>query len=90
MTRLPKVYDLVIVIAMVMPPGPIIFLLIGRDVPKVAVFVIVVFPRPLMIVDDLISVPDMVVVVVRVIHSVIVVRAGNTESRTSQRRSETP
>jgi hypothetical protein len=87
----PKLYALVmIMVAVIMPPGPVVFLLIRRDVAEIAVFVIVVFPRPLVIIDDLIPIPDVVVVIVGVVYTVIVMSAGDAESRTRQRRREKP
>jgi hypothetical protein len=74
----------VVVISVAMPPGPVFFLLLGRDVPEVAAFVIVVFPRPLVLVNDFVVVPNVVIAIVRVVYPVGVMGAGQAKCRTRQ------
>lgn len=60
-----------IVIAAAVSPGPVFLLFFGGQFPEVAVFVSMVFPRPRVVVRNLIIVPDVVIAVVGVIDSVV-------------------
>src|SRR5579863_8925719 len=60
-----------VVVAMAMAPGPILLLLVGRRFAEVAILIVVVFVSPLVIVDNLIVVPHVVVAVIRIIDAVV-------------------
>lgn len=60
-----------VVIAMAVAPGPVLFLLFWRDVAEIAMLVVVILARPLVIVDILVVVPDVIVTVVRIVDPVI-------------------
>jgi hypothetical protein len=60
-----------IVIAVAVSPGPVFLLFFGAQFPEVSVFVSMVFPRPRVVVRNLIIVPDVVIAVVGVIDSVV-------------------
>jgi hypothetical protein len=55
---------------MAVAPSPILFLLVGRDVAKVTMFIVMVFVRPLVVIDDFVVIPNVVIAVIRVIHAV--------------------
>lgn len=77
-----------VTVAMVVTPGPIFFLLLGRNVPEVAILVTMVFVRPLVVVADFIVVPDMVVAVIRIIDTIVVMFASDSQNRDRHRRSQ--
>jgi hypothetical protein len=68
----------VIVVPMVMTPGPIFLLLLRTEFPEVAIAVAMRLVGPAMIVDDLAIVPSVIVGVIRVIHPVIVMFTGDS------------
>ncbi len=69
-----------IMIAMIVAPGPVFFLLLGRQMAEVAILVAAVFAGPLAVVDDFIVVPDVVVAVVRVVHAIGMMFARRADS----------
>lgn len=79
-----------IVIPVTVAPGPILFLLLGRQVAEVAMLIIMIFARPLMVIHDFIVVPHMIVGVVGVVDPIVVMRASGTQyTRAERRRQET-
>jgi len=78
----------VVVIAMIVTPRPILFLLAGRNVAEVAVWVVVGLDGPLVIVSGLVGVPDVVVGIVGIVDAVIVVRATNSNGRGANRKRQ--
>jgi hypothetical protein len=62
---------IVIVVPAAVTPSPILFLFPGRKLAKVSVFVAVVVAGPLVVVDNFIIVPNVVVAVVGVVDSVV-------------------
>jgi len=60
-------------------PGPVFLLLPGRQLAEIAMGITVVFAGPLIVVDDLIMVPFVVVAVVRVIDPVVMMRASRAQ-----------
>lgn len=67
------------VIAVAVAPGPIFFLFSGRQMTEIAIGIAVIFAGPLMVVDDFVVVPDVVVAVVRIIDLVVMMGAGRAE-----------
>ena len=67
------------VIAVAVTPSPVFFLFIRRQVAKIAIGVAVIFARPLVVVDDFVVVPDVVVAVVGIIDLVVMMSAGRAE-----------
>jgi hypothetical protein len=68
-----------IVIAVTVAPGPIFLLLFGREFAEVAVFVAMILARPLMVINNLFIIPDVIVAVVGIVDSIVVgVSAGYT------------
>ena len=56
---------------MAVAPAPIFFLFSGRQIAKIAMWIAVVFTGPLLVIDHLVLVPDVIVAVIRVIDPVI-------------------
>jgi len=71
-------------VAVAMTPSPIFFLLIRGQSAEVAIGIPMPFRGPLIIMSNFITVPSMVVAVIRVINSVIATFATSTDYRTSQ------
>ena len=69
----------VVVIPVTVAPGPVFLLLPGRQTAEIAMRITVVFASPLVVVDDLIMVPFVVVAVVRVIDPVVMMRASRAQ-----------
>ncbi len=59
-----------VMIAMTVPPIPVLFLLILVEVFIVAMRISVVFHDPLLVVDIFVPVPRVIVAVIRVVHAV--------------------
>src|SRR5579863_5200937 len=78
----------VIAVAMIMTPGPIFFLLLGRNMPEVPILVTTIFVLPLVVVADFIVVPDVVITVVRVIDAIVVMFTGGSCNRCRHRGGE--
>jgi hypothetical protein len=62
----------VVVIAVIVAPGPILFLLAGRELAEVAGSIVVSLIGPPVIVDDLVIVPDGIVGVVGIVYALVV------------------
>ena len=75
---------IMVVVAMIVPPGPIFLLLVWRQFLELPVRVSMGFGGPTVVVNDLVVVPSMVVRVVRVIGPIGVVSAGDACERRSQ------
>lgn len=80
----PALQVLLVVVAVAVAPVPIFFLLLGAQMAEITIGIAVIFDRPLVVVDDLIVIPDMVVVVVRVVDSVVMMPAGHSKHGTGQ------
>jgi hypothetical protein len=80
---------IVIVVSAAVTPSPILFLFLGRKLAKVSVFVAVVVAGPLVVVDNFIIVPNVVVAVVEVIDSVAMFGACRAHYRKSLRTRRT-
>ena len=79
----------VIVVAVAVTPGPVLFLLFRRNMAKIAMLVIVIFACPLMVINILIVVPDVIITVIRIVDPVImVVIAGSAEDPARHRSGE--
>jgi hypothetical protein len=73
-----------------MAPGPILFLLSGRQFAEVSMLIAVVLVGPLAVVTHLIVVPNVVVAVIRVVDPVVMMFAGCAKYGTRKRgRKET-
>jgi hypothetical protein len=70
---------IMIVVAMVVPPGPIFFLFLGGKPAEIAIRVAVVFVRPLPVVDDFLAGPHVIVRVIGIVEAVLVV-CGTSDS----------
>jgi hypothetical protein len=75
---------LLVVVAVAVTPVPVFFLLIGGQMAEITVGVVVSFGGPLVVIDDLIVIPDVVVVVVGVVDAIIMMPAGDAEHGTGQ------
>jgi hypothetical protein len=80
----------VIVVPAAVTPGPILLLFLGRKLAKVSMLVAVVVAGPLMVVDNFIIVPNVVVAVVGVVDSVVMFGACRAHDRKSQRTRQEP
>jgi hypothetical protein len=67
-----------------MAPGPVFFLFSGRQAAKIAIGIAVVFARPLVVVDNFVMVPDVVVAVVGIIDLVVMMGAGRAQCGSRQ------
>jgi hypothetical protein len=74
-----------VMVSVRVPPCPVFFLFLWRQLAKIPVFVAVIFARPGLVVDDFIVVPDVIVAVVRVIDPVIVMPASCASDRSRHR-----
>lgn len=79
----------VVVLPVAMPPGPVFLLFVWRKLAKIAMRVTVVFPCPLVVIDDLVVIPDVVIAVVRVIDPIVMMRASRAQNGRGQRGSQT-
>jgi hypothetical protein len=59
-----------VVIPVIMPPGPVLLLLCGRQLIKIPVFVIMVFAGPRVVIRHLRVVPHVIVAIVGVVNPV--------------------
>jgi hypothetical protein len=73
-------------VAVVMPPSPIFLLFSGRNLAEVAMGVAMGFRRPLIVVDDFVVIPHVIVGVVGIVNAIVVVSPA-TESEHGQRHS---
>jgi hypothetical protein len=76
------------VIAVAVAPGPVLFLFSGRQVAEITIGIAMVFVGPLMVVDDLVMVPDVIVAVVGIVDLVVVMGAGRAECGSRQGRGQ--
>jgi hypothetical protein len=74
-----------VVIAVAVTPSPVLFLFFGRQLAEIPMFVTVVFAGPLLVIDDLAAVPDVIIAVVGVIDPIVMLGASRAYSRTRQR-----
>jgi hypothetical protein len=58
-------------VAVAMPPGPVFLLLCRRELAKIAVRIAMIFVRPLVLIDHLVLIPDVIVAVVGIIDAVV-------------------
>jgi hypothetical protein len=82
--RVGKFLEFLVVVAVAVTPGPVFFLFTGRQMAEIAVRVAVIFDGPLIVVNDLIVIPDVIVVVVGVVDPVVMMRAGHSKHGTGQ------
>ena len=68
-----------VMIAMAVAPVPILFLFSRRQLAKIAIGIAMVFARPLVVINDFVVVPDVVVAVVGIIDLVVMMSAGRAE-----------
>jgi hypothetical protein len=66
-----------VVVLMSVPPGPVFFLLLGRQPAEVAIRVAVVFVSPAVVEDDFVVVPDVVVAVIGIIDPVVMMMGAS-------------
>ena len=72
-------------VAVAMAPGPVFLLFSRRNTAEVSVLVAVVLASPLVVVDDFVIIPDVVVAVVGVIDPVMVRASSGSYYRRGQR-----
>jgi hypothetical protein len=60
----------VIVVAVAMAPVPVFFLPFGRQFAEIYVFVVVPFASPLIVINNFVVVPDVVIAVIGVVNPV--------------------
>jgi len=60
-------------LAVTVAPVPVFLLLLWTQFAKIAIGIAMIFARPLMVIDDFVVIPDVVVVVVGVIDTVVMV-----------------
>jgi|SRR5271168_4158814 len=83
--RLPiELRGYLVVVAMAVPPGPVLLLFFGRQLAEVSMFVMVGFARPLLVINHFAVVPDVVVAIVRVIDPVVMMLASRAQYRRHQ------
>ena len=75
-------------VCMVMAPGPVFFLLVGRSLAKVPAGVPMIFIGPLPVVNHFVIVPYVIVGVVGVVYAIVVMTTRASQAWCSQRRSE--
>lgn len=75
------------VITMAVTPGPVLFLLFRRDVAKIAMLIIMIFARPLVVINILIVVPDVIITVIRIVDPVIMVVIASSAKNSARHRS---
>src|SRR5208337_4435544 len=77
-----------IAVPLIVSPGEVLFLLVLRELAEVSVGIAMSLAAPALVVDDFLIVPHVVVGVVRVVHTIVVMRAAHPGQRRNQRRSE--
>lgn len=70
-----------IMVAVMMPPLPVLFLLFFAEMAVIAVWIAVGFDCPLVVIHDLVVVPSMIVVVVRIVGAVVMLGAARKSER---------
>jgi hypothetical protein len=76
----------VVVVTVAVAPGPIFFLFARRNLAEIAMFVAMVFPRPAMVVNNFVIVPDVVVAVIGIVDPIIMMSTtSHAEYRTHKR-----
>jgi hypothetical protein len=75
-----------VVVPVAVPPGPILFLFPRRQMAEIAVGIAVVFARPLVVVDDFVVIPDVIVAIVGVIDPVIMRMAASRYTQYRRRQ----
>ena len=75
-THLPQVSLVVIVVAVGVAPGPVFFLLLRTQLAEIAIRIAMVFAGPLVVEDDLVIVPDVIVAVIGVIDPIVMMMAA--------------
>ena len=60
-----------VVIPVAVPPGPVFFLLSRRNFAEIAIGIATIFMRPLVVINHLVVVPNVVVAVIGVIDAVV-------------------
>jgi len=77
-----------VVVAVVVTPGPVFFLLTGRKLAELAMGIAMGFISPAIVVNNFVVVPDVIVGVVRIVNPVGMMLAGNSGQGRSQRRRQ--
>jgi hypothetical protein len=58
-------------IAVIVPPSPVLFLFPGRKLTEVAVRIVVGFGRPTVVVDNFVGIPHVIIGVVRIVNAIV-------------------
>ena len=66
-----------VVVAVIVAPGPIFFLFFRRQAAKIPVPVVVCLFGPAVVVDDLVIIPNVVVGVIRIVDANVMMFAGD-------------
>jgi hypothetical protein len=74
-----------VAVAVVVAPGPILFLFFRREFTEVAVRVAMGLSGPAIVVSNFVAVPDVVIRIIRIVDAIIVVLTGNSCQRRNQR-----
>jgi hypothetical protein len=86
---MPDLVPVVVAVPVAMPPGPILFLFFRGQPAEVSVSVTVILSSPLVIVNDFVVVPDVVVAVIGVIDPVMVCASSAHYRKESAQQPET-
>lgn len=79
----------VMIMVMIMPPIPVFLLFFWRQPAEITVRVAMGFARPLLIVDDFVVVPSVVISMVRIVNAIgMVFAAGNPRHGRGQGRCQ--
>lgn len=68
-----------VVVAVTVAPVPILFLLIRRQLAKIAIGIAMIFAGPLVVINHFVVVPHVIVAVVRVIDPVVMMCASRAQ-----------
>src|SRR5579871_1399562 len=79
---------IVIVVAMIVEPYPVLFLFVRREPAKITVRIVVGFHRPTSVIVVLVMIPDVIVGVIGIVHAIVVVFTGKASRRCGQCRGQ--
>jgi hypothetical protein len=77
------------VVVVTVAPGPVFLLLVGRQLAKIPMLVVMTFMRPRVVISDLFVVPDVIVAIVGVVDPIVVSAAYSQCGACQRGRQET-
>jgi hypothetical protein len=66
-----RLVPIIVVIAVIVPPGPIFLLLSGRKFAEVAMGIAVRLRCPAVVINDFVAIPDVIIGVIGIVNAVV-------------------